>query len=96
VAGTQLAERNLTMRKILIFAVATIATSTSAFAEGQYAPSTCAKGDYQNVDGICVHKPTAVPHEGATALCRDGFYSYATRGPDICAIHGGIAYLLRD
>ena len=44
---------------------------------------------------VCVHKPTEVPHEGATALCRDGLYSYATRGPDICANHGGIAELLR-
>jgi hypothetical protein len=85
------------MRKILIFAVATIiASSTSAFAQAQYAPSACAYGYYQNADGICVHKPTAVPHEGATALCRDGLYSYATRGPDICANHGGIAELLRN
>jgi len=85
------------MRKILIFGAATIiASSTPAFAQAQYVPSTCAYGYYQNADGICVHKPTAVPHEGATALCRDGLYSYATRGPDICANHGGIAELLRD
>ena len=47
------------MRKILIFAVATIiASSMSAFAQAQYAPSACAYGYYQNADGICVHKPT--------------------------------------
>jgi hypothetical protein len=50
------------MRKILIFAVATIiASSTPAFSQAQYAPLTCAYGYYQNADGICVHKPMATP-----------------------------------
>jgi Protein of unknown function (DUF3761) len=85
------------MFKILMFVAASIvASSTTAIAQAQYVPSTCARGYYQNADGVCVHKPTAVPHEGATALCRDGLYSYATRGPDICANHGGIAELLRN
>jgi hypothetical protein len=83
------------MEKMLITATTMIAVATPAFAQAQYVPSTCAYGYYQNADGVCVHKPTAVPHEGATAFCRDGLYSYATRGPDICANHGGIVELLR-
>jgi Protein of unknown function (DUF3761) len=64
-------------------------------AQAQYVPSYCAPGYYRNAEGVCVHKPTAVPYRGATALCADGLYSYATRGPDICANHGGIVKLLR-
>jgi Protein of unknown function (DUF3761) len=82
------------MKKMLIAALM-IAVSTPPIAQAQYVPSNCAYGYYQNADGVCVHKPTAVPHQGATALCRDGLYSYATRGPDICANHGGIVELLR-
>ena len=83
------------MKKMLI-ATTMIAGSTPAVAQAQYVPSACAYGYYQNADGICVRKPTSVPHEGATALCRDGLYSYATRGPDIYANHGGIVRLLRE
>lgn len=83
------------MKKMLMTATM-IAMSTPVFAQAQYVPSACARGYYQNADGVCVHKPTAVPHQGATALCRDGLYSYATRGPDICANHGGIVELLRQ
>jgi hypothetical protein len=86
----------LKIRILMLIAAMEVAFSSPAFAQAQYAPSACARGYYQNVDVICVHKPTAVPHEGATALCRDGLFSYATRGPDICANHGGIAELLRD
>jgi hypothetical protein len=82
--------------KILMLGAAMAALSSPASAQAQYAPLACARGYYQNTDGMCVHKPTAVPHEGATALCRDGLFSYATRGPDVCANHGGIAELLRD
>ena len=81
--------------KNILIASMMIAASTSVFAKAQYVPSTCAYGYYQNADGVCVHKPTSVPHEGATALCHDGLYSCATRGPDICANHGGIVQLLR-
>jgi hypothetical protein len=79
----------------MLIAATLIAFTTSALAQAQYVPSACAVGYYQNAEGVCVHKPTAVPQEGATALCRDGLYSYATRGPDICANHGGIVELLR-
>ena len=82
------------MKNMLITAMM-IAISTPALSQAQYVPQTCAYGYYLNAENVCVHKPTAVPHEGATALCRDRLYSYATRGPDICANHGGIAELLR-
>ena len=84
------------MRKILIFGAATIIASSRKHLRSAICAINLRLRYYQNADGICVHKPTAVPHEGATALCRDGLYSYATRGPDICANHGGIAELLRD
>jgi hypothetical protein len=82
------------MKNMLITAMM-ITISTPALSQARYVPQTCAYGYYLNAENVCVHKPTAVPHEGATALCRDGLYSYATRGPDICANHGGIAELLR-
>ncbi len=82
--------------RVTVFSALLIACSTSVFAQAQYVPSRCAYGYYQNADGICVHKPTAVPYKGASALCRDGLSSYATRGPDICANHGGIVKLLRQ
>jgi hypothetical protein len=69
-----------------------IALSAPAFAEAQYVPSTCANGYYQNADGLCVidqrWSRTRVPPLFATMV-------YATRGPDICANHGGIVELLR-
>ncbi len=66
------------MRMILFAAAVAIAGGpNSVLAQAQYVPSRCGPGYYHNADGICVHKPTAVPHKGATALCRDGLYSYA-------------------
>jgi hypothetical protein len=79
----------------VFFATSLAFNVSPAHAQAQYVPTRCAPGYYQNADGVCVHKPTAIPHKGATALCRDGLYSYATRGPDICANHGGIVELLR-
>jgi hypothetical protein len=63
----------LKIRILMLIAAMEVAFS-SPFAQAQYAPSACARGYYQNADAICVHKPTAVPHEGATALCRDGLF----------------------
>jgi hypothetical protein len=85
------------MRKtfVAITAAALLPASTPALSQAQYVPSACKYGYYQNAEGVCVHKPTSVPYKGATALCRDGLYSYATRGPDICANHGGIVRLLQ-
>jgi hypothetical protein len=80
--------------KNIVLASAMFAATTPALSQAQYVPQTCAHGYYLNAEGVCVHKPTAVPHKGATALCRDGLYSYATRGPDICANHGGIVELV--
>jgi hypothetical protein len=59
---------------IAIAAAALLPASTPALSQAQYVPSTCKHGYYQNAEGVCVHKPTRVPYEGATALCRDGLY----------------------
>lgn len=55
----------------MLIAATLIAFTTSALAQAQYVPSACAVGYYRNAEGVCVHKPTPVPQEGATALCRD-------------------------
>lgn len=82
------------MRRITIITFAAMAWAP-AMAQSQYYPGGCARGYYKNAEGVCVHKPTYHQGEGATALCRDGKYSYATRGPDICANHGGVVELVR-
>jgi hypothetical protein len=54
---------------------------------------TCGPGTYQNVADSCGHNPTQglTPPPGATALCRDGDYSFNARRARTCADHGGVA-----
>ncbi|MCX6511721.1 MAG: DUF3761 domain-containing protein [Actinobacteria bacterium] len=39
--------------------------------------------------------PVTVPGNGATALCRDGTYSYAAGHSGACSRHGGVAIWYR-
>lgn len=51
---------------------------------------------YTNVDGNQVHSPAysnTVP-EGATAICRDGTYSFSQHRRGTCSYHGGVAQWL--
>jgi len=55
--------------------------------------ASCGEDYYRNVDGDCVHRPTAAPSApaGATARCRDGTYSYSQHRSGTCSHHGGVA-----
>lgn len=48
---------------------------------------------YTNVDGYRVQSPTSysTPPAGATALCRDGTYSFSRSRRGTCSHHGGVA-----
>jgi hypothetical protein len=84
------------MRKLLLVSMLTMLASAPVMAQSQYYPGGCARGYYKNAEGVCVQKPTYYRGGGATALCADGKYSYATRGPDVCANqHGGVVEWLR-
>jgi hypothetical protein len=73
------------MKNMLITAMM-ITISTPALSQARYVPQTCAYGYYLNAENVCVHKPTAVPHEGATALCRDGLCHLISRTVEPSAI----------
>jgi Protein of unknown function (DUF3761) len=83
------------INSVVIAIAAAAPLPSGALGQAQYVPGHCAHGYYQNADGTCVHEPTEIRHEGATALCRDGLYSYETRCPDICANHGGFVALVK-
>ncbi|RSN66183.1 hypothetical protein DMH01_04895 [Amycolatopsis sp. WAC 04182] len=52
----------------------------------------CGSDHYRNADGVCVHRPSAGPGaaDGATALCKDGSYSYSQNRRGTCSGHGGV------
>jgi len=52
-------------------------------------PAECGADYYRNSDGNCVHRPSDNP-SGATALCKDGSYSYSQHRSGTCSGHGGV------
>ena len=52
-------------------------------------PAECGADYYRNSDGNCVHRPGDNP-AGATALCKDGSYSYSQHRSGTCSGHGGV------
>ncbi|OLZ53844.1 hypothetical protein BS329_13240 [Amycolatopsis coloradensis] len=52
----------------------------------------CGSDYYRNTDGVCVHRPAtgAGAADGATALCKDGSYSYSQNRRGTCSGHGGV------
>ncbi|MEA5358353.1 DUF3761 domain-containing protein [Amycolatopsis sp., V23-08] len=52
-------------------------------------PAACGADYYRNVDGNCVHRPGNNP-AGATAICKDGSYSYSQNHSGTCSGHGGV------
>jgi hypothetical protein len=55
--------------------------------------AACPVGDYRNVDGACIQRPTQAPTApaGATAKCMDGTYSFSQHRSGTCSGHGGVA-----
>jgi cytoskeletal protein RodZ len=55
--------------------------------------ASCPVGDYRNVDGACIQRPTQAPTApaGATAKCVDGTYSFSQHRSGTCSGHGGVA-----
>jgi hypothetical protein len=53
------------------------------------APTGCGADYYRNSDGNCVHRPSDNP-SGATAICKDGSYSYSQHRSGTCSGHGGV------
>ncbi|WP_329055568.1 DUF3761 domain-containing protein [Amycolatopsis sp. NBC_01488] len=52
-------------------------------------PAECGADYYVNSSGNCVHRPSDNP-SGATALCKDGTYSYSQHRSGTCSGHGGV------
>ncbi|NCT55017.1 DUF3761 domain-containing protein [Candidatus Falkowbacteria bacterium] len=48
---------------------------------------------YTNVDGNTVHSPAFAPSvpAGASAVCKDGTYSFSQNRRGTCSGHGGVA-----
>ena len=71
--------------------------------------TACGKGYYQNSDGLCIPDPSSGlppggapglagsgPPAGATAICRDGDYSFSTHHSGTCSGHGGVRQWLAN
>jgi hypothetical protein len=69
------------------------ATATGAAAAGKPASKP---QSYVNVDGDAIPSPMKAPSppKGATALCRDGTYSFSAHRRGTCSHHGGVAQWL--
>ncbi|WP_284744303.1 DUF3761 domain-containing protein [Amycolatopsis sp. RTGN1] len=52
-------------------------------------PAECGADYYVNSSGNCVHRPSDNP-SGATAICKDGSYSYSQHRSGTCSGHGGV------
>jgi hypothetical protein len=58
------------------------------------AQPNCANGTYVNSVGNTVCRPSTTNTGGATAVCRDGTYSYSQSRRGTCSSHGGVAQWL--
>ncbi|WP_297621903.1 DUF3761 domain-containing protein [Nocardia sp.] len=58
--------------------------------------TACTASEYQNVDNDCVPRPQQAPSAppGATALCKDGDYSFSENHRGTCSGHHGVAQWL--
>ena len=58
----------------------------------------CSSGTYQNVDGLCISDEQAPTGSGApsgaTAVCKDGSYSFSTHHTGTCSGHHGVSQWL--
>lgn len=72
---------------------AEIAPSVSNSVPDEEIAADAPNGTYTNVDGNEVPSPYIAPSRppGATALCRDGSYSFSQHRSGTCSRHGGVA-----
>lgn len=75
-----------------VLSAAFIATTAIGLASPANAESECPPGFYQDSSGVCVHDPEQAPSAppGATALCRDGSYSFSQHHSGTCSGHHGV------
>ncbi|MCL2282634.1 MAG: DUF3761 domain-containing protein [Fibromonadales bacterium] len=52
---------------------------------------SCPNGSYTNSKGNTVCSPSKNNVGGATAICKDGTYSYSQSRQGTCSRHGGVA-----
>lgn len=67
-------------------------TNSAAFTSSP--ASNCPNGTYTNSAGNVVCRPSTTQSSGATAVCRDGTYSYSQSRSGTCSHHGGVAQWL--
>ena len=67
---------------------------SSSFSTPSYSLKTpsysCGSGSYRNAYGSCTRSPTRTYSFGATAVCRDGAYSFSKTRSGTCSWHGGV------
>ena len=51
---------------------------------------SCGSGSYRNAYGSCTRSPTRTYSFGATAICKDGAYSFSKTRSGTCSWHGGV------
>lgn len=88
------------MLRFVLSAAVAVGLWTGGQAVAPTIASACPGGDYTNSNGNCVQDPTAPtpgqtsPPAGATALCRDGDYSFSQHHAGTCSGHHGVAQWL--
>lgn len=67
-------------------------TQAQSQSQSQSTPSSnCQNGTYVNSAGNTVCRPSSSNTGGATAICRDGSYSYSQSRRGTCSHHGGVS-----
>lgn len=79
--------RELTSSQVIKQPVAKIILNGTYVAPQQ---PVCQNGTYTNSNGQIVCRPSAQNTGGATAVCRDGTYSYSQSRRGTCSHHGGV------
>ena len=51
---------------------------------------SCGSGSYRNAYGSCTRSPKRTYSFGATAICKDGAYSFSKTRSGTCSWHGGV------
>jgi hypothetical protein len=76
-----------------IFAICAITVGCWIILAAAPTAAACTRADYQAHSGDCVQDPTAAssPPPDATALCRDGDYSFSETHAGTCSGHHGVA-----